>query len=195
MAADGLRIFIVGLGYLLPIAILSGLVLVPISLVGNSSEGNPSRLALPFIGLSYLFFGLYGLALTFLQPAVFAVFIADHSIGQCFSPRRIRQVIASQQWMYLAVVAVLFGVGQLISFGFILLIVGVAFTAFYYLVVYAGFAGQLARPLLPGPPAGLTAYQYPPPGTPWGAPGPYGPPPPGYGPPPHGYGPPPAPPG
>jgi hypothetical protein len=144
-AADGLRAIVILIGYLVPMFLLMALGLL---LVGLSGE-TPDAPAIAVMILGYLVVFLYGFAITALQPAIFAVFIAERSIAACFRPRLLQTVIAAQGWSYLAVAALLVGVSQLTGAGIILFLVGILFTSFNYLVVYAHFAGQLARPLMP----------------------------------------------
>jgi len=192
LAMDGLRAVVVGFVYLLPMFLM----FVLAAALGGS--GNTASLTtLPLIFVLYALMIGYALALAALHPAIFATLIADDRIASCFSPGRIRQVIAARRWMYLGVAASLIGLGQIVYVGLFGLVVGIGLTGFYYLVISFCFAGQLAQPLLTGAPYGLTPYGYGP-QAPVPAYGPYGYGPYGYGPPAPAYGygapPPPAPP-
>ena len=148
-AGDGLRALVVMIGYFLPMFVVYFVMMVPLFLFEEYGEPPPFAF-FGFFGVMLLLF-LYGVAMAFLQPAIFAVFIAEGSIGACFSPRRLKAVIRYWGGMYLGAAAVIFGIGQLAAFGFILFFVGVAFTYFYLMAFTAHISGQLARPLLPAP--------------------------------------------
>lgn len=172
MAADGLRAVVVTAGYLLPLFLAYVIAVIPMAI--SPDTGNDAAGGVFFVGgvLVFLVFMAYALAYALLQPAIFAVFIAEGSIGACFSPRRIRAVVTRWGGTYFAVAVILIGISQLVGFGFILFLIGIAFTYFYFMAVSAHFAGQLARPLLPvaHPPA-------PPSEAPPAAPSPASPPP------------------
>lgn len=155
LAGIGLRLLVVIAGYFAPI--LAGFVpFLFLVVLAEAGGGEPAPLLIvPFWGVSILLVALYALALAALQPAVLAAFVAEDRIAACFSPRILRQVIAPRGWSYLGLAAIVYGISQVVGVGIFLLVVGIGFTYFYYLAVFAHFAGQLARPLLPGaPPAG-----------------------------------------
>jgi hypothetical protein len=149
-AADGFRAIVVMIGYLLPILLL----FLPSMLIGAALEEQaPPAPVFALFFLGYVGIVAYGLAISLLQPAIFAVFIAEGRVGACFQPSLLKAVIKPRGLSYLAVAAVLIGVSQLVGIGFLIFIVGILFTAFYFLVLYAHYAGQLARPLtLPASP-------------------------------------------
>lgn len=149
MAADGLRAVVVTAGYLLPLFLAYVIAVIPMAI--SPDTGNDAAGGVFFVGgvLVFLVFMAYALAYALLQPAIFAVFIAEGSIGACFSPRRIRAVVTRWGGTYFAVAVILIGISQLVGFGFILFLIGIAFTYFYFMAVSAHFAGQLARPLVP----------------------------------------------
>lgn len=204
MIADGFKAAVVMLIYALPLYIVMAAVFVPL-VVWASQHPDSTQQPPQFLGGFFLLFplvGLYGIALAGLQPAIFAVFIADGRIKSCLSPSRIKAVIRPHGGAYIGVAAILYGIALGAELGVIAAVIGVAFTFFYYLFVYACFAGQLARGVMAPPPGGwppspaakapaapyypgygypgygYQGYGYPPPqGYGWG-PAPAGPPPP-----------------
>lgn len=148
LALDGLRALIVMLVYSLPMVALYMIAIVPMFLAEEGEE--PGLWVFGSLGLFLLLFA-YGLALAAIQPAIYAVFIADGSIGACLSPSRLKEVIRHWRGTYVAAAAVVFGVSQLVGFGFILFLIGIVFTSFYFGAFAAHISGQLARPLLVAP--------------------------------------------
>lgn len=151
MAADGLRAMVVMFIYSLPMFVLYLVAIFP-TFVAEEPGGDFESPFLFFgsLGLFLVLFA-YGLALAAAQPAIFAVLIADGSIGACLTPSRLKSVVQYWRGTYVAAAAVIFGISQLVGFGFILLIIGIAFTAFYFAATTAHLSGQLARALLPAP--------------------------------------------
>ncbi len=148
MAADGLRAVVIMIGYLVPIVLVYIVAVVPLIVAGET--GNEPASGLVFFGSFGILFllMLYGLGLAVLQPAIFAVFISEGSVGACFSPRRLKAVIKYWRGTYVGAAAIIFGISQLVGFGFILFIIGIAFAYFYFMAFTAHVSGQLARPLL-----------------------------------------------
>ncbi len=150
MAGDGLKALVVIVLYALPIFVVYFLAFIPIILLGESAEPPPAFFLLTF-GMMFLVM-IYGLALAAVQPALFAVFIADGTIGSCFRFQRIKEVMKAWGGDYAGAAAIVFGMAYLFQFGFILLLIGIFFTAFYHLAFTSNVAGQLARPLITGIP-------------------------------------------
>lgn len=155
MAGDGFKAAFIGIVYMLPMFVLYGVM----GASGYMDESAAVQSGAEFAGFMFTMFlaMLYGLALSAVQPAVFAVYIADGKVGSCFSYRRIKQVFSSWRSTYIAAAAILLGVGSLAGVGFILLIVGMAATYFYYLAFYSHLCGQLARPVMQDQPASPVA--------------------------------------
>lgn len=149
MAADGLKAVVIMLLYSIPIVVVYFLALIPMFLMSSdSSEGSPLFIFSTF-GMMLLFMA-YALALVAIQPALFAVFIADGTIGSCFRFQRIKDLIKTWGGDYAAAAAIVFGMSYVGQFGFILLFIGVFFTMFYHLAFTSHISGQLARPLITG---------------------------------------------
>jgi len=148
MAGDGLKALVVLLLYSLPIFVVYALTFIPLFLLSESSEAPPAFFFLSF-GMMFLVM-IYGLAFVAVQPALFAVFIADGTIGSCFRFQRIKQVMKTWGGDYAGAAAIVFGMAYLFQFGFILLFIGIFFTGFYHLAFTSHVAGQLAGPLITG---------------------------------------------
>lgn len=165
MAGDGLRAVVVMFGYTLPMLVLYLVAIVPLILTDTAESDAVGGIFVAAGILVFVVFILYALAFAALQPAIFAIFIAEGSIGACFSPRRLKVLIRHWGGTYFAVAAILLGISQLVGFGIILFFIGIAFTYFYFMAVAAHFAGQLSRPLLrvtsPTPPSDWTAPKAP----------------------------------
>jgi hypothetical protein len=149
MAADGLKAVVVMLLYSVPIIVVYVLALIPMFLMSSDgSEGSPLFIFSTFgIGLVAI---AYALVFVAMQPAVFAVFIADGTIGSCFRFERIKDLVKTWGGDYAAAAAIVFGMSYAGQLGFILLFIGVFFTMFYHLAFTSHVSGQLARPLITG---------------------------------------------
>lgn len=148
MAADGLKAVVIMLLYTLPMLVVYFLALIPIFLMPETSEGSPLFIFSTF-GMMLLFMA-YVLAFVAIQPALFAVFIADGTIGSCFRFQRMKDLIKTWGGDYAAAAAIVFGLSYAAQFGFVLLFIGVFFTMFYHLAFASHISGQLARPLITG---------------------------------------------
>lgn len=148
MAADGLKAVVIMLLYSLPILGVYVLALIPIFLMPGTSEGSPLFIFSTF-GMMFLFMA-YALVLVAMQPALFAVYIADGTIGSCFRFQRIKDLVKTWGGDYAAAAAIVFGMSYVGQLGFILLFIGVFFTMFYHLAFTSHVSGQLARPLITG---------------------------------------------
>lgn len=150
MAADGFKALVILLLYSLPIIVFYALAFIPIFLFGSGSGAEPST------GFMFSVYGMmfvmmaYSLVLAAFQPALFAIFIADGTIGSCFRLQRIKELVKTWGGDYAGAAAIVFGMSYLVQFGFILLLIGVFFTGFYHLAFTSHVAGQLARPLITG---------------------------------------------
>jgi hypothetical protein len=146
--ADGFKAMVVMSLYSLPISIMYFAAVLPAFLAAGGRE----EFATPFFTVN--FFAMiwamiiYGLALAFVQPALFAVYIAAGTVSSCFSLRRLRSVISHWGGSYVAAAAIIFATSQLAWIGIVLVFIGIAFTAFYHLAFMAHISGQLARPLM-----------------------------------------------
>lgn len=157
MAADGLKACVVMFLYALPIVGVYVLTFIPMLLLSESSYPEPPGLAIfGMFGLMFLVM-VYSLALAAVQPALFAIYINEGSIGSCFSLARIKAVLKQWGGDYAGAAAIVFGMAYASQFGFILLFVGVFFTSFYHLAFTSHVSGQLARPFITGVPAPVSA--------------------------------------
>ncbi len=149
MAADGLKAVVIMLLYSVPIIVFYFLALIPMFLMSSdTSEGSPLFIFSTF-GMMLLFMA-YALVFVAMQPALFAVFIADGTIGSCFRFERIKELVKTWGGDYAAAAAIVFGMSYAAQFGFVLLFIGVFFTMFYHLAFASHVSGQLARPLITG---------------------------------------------
>lgn len=161
MAGDGLRAVIVMFLYALPIFVFYLLAFIPMFLMSADSTESPAGFLFSMFGMMF-FMMAYSLVLAAVQPALFAIFIADGTIGSCFNFQRIKQVIKTWGGDYAGAAAIVFGMGYLIQFGFIFLIIGIFFTVFYHLAFTSHVSGQLARPLITGTSPTVAANPAPP---------------------------------
>jgi hypothetical protein len=148
MAADGLRAAVIMLLYALPMLVVYVLALIPLFLMPETSEGSPLFIFSTF-GMMLLFIAC-ALGFVAMQPALFAVFIANGTIGSCFRFQRIKDLVKTWGGNYAAAAAIVLGMGYVGQLGFILLLIGVFFTMFFHLAFTAHVSGQLARPLITG---------------------------------------------
>ena len=149
MAGDGLKAAVIWILYALPMFIIYAVAFVPFFFMGIGGSEPPAAFMFMTFAMMFLIM-LYGLALAALQPALFAVFIADGTIGSCFNFQRIKSVLKHWGGDYAGAAAIVFGMSYLLQFGFIFLLIGIFFTGFYHLAFTSNVAGQLARPLIPG---------------------------------------------
>jgi hypothetical protein len=151
---DGFKAGVVMLLYSLPIFVIYAAAMLPafLAALGREEFATPSS-TFQFFALFWLLM-IYGFAMAFLQPAIFATFIARGTIASCFSVRRLGDVIRYWRGSYVAAAAIIFGLSQLAGLGVILLVIGIAFTAFYHVAFTSHISGQLARPLMGELPSG-----------------------------------------
>lgn len=147
MMGDGFKAAFIGFVYILPVFVLYGFM----GATGFVDETSAEPSGAAFAGSVFAMFlvMLYSLALAALQPAVFAVYIADGRVGSCFSYTRIKQVFTAWRSTYVAAAAVLLGVGSMAGIGVVFFVIGMAATYFYYIAFYSHLCGQLARPIMP----------------------------------------------
>jgi hypothetical protein len=138
----GLKMFVIGIVYALPIILLSICANLPVMFMGNGGdETTASIISLLSICVSCIS-AIYGIALWFLIPAALAKFVVAGEIGAAF---RFSEVIALVRAAPAAYVLALLGgivAGLIAGLGVILCVIGVIFTIAYSYVIQGHLWGQ-----------------------------------------------------
>jgi hypothetical protein len=137
----GLKMFVIGLVYALPIILLSVCSVLPMVFVGDSNDNALSTLLI----LSYCFYcliALYGIALWFLIPAAFANFVVTDELGAAFRFSQVIGLVRAAPSAYLLALVGSIVAGFIGGLGGILCVIGVVFTVAYAYIIQSHLWGQ-----------------------------------------------------
>ena len=138
----GLKMFVIGLVYALPIILLSICANLPVMFLGNGNDETVGSI----IGLLSACIGclsaIYGIALWFVIPAALANFVVTGEIGAAFRFSEVIALVRAAPSAYL--LALLGGIvaGLIAGLGVILCVIGVIFTMAYAYVIQGHLWGQ-----------------------------------------------------
>jgi hypothetical protein len=135
----GLKAFVIGLVYSLPILVI----MVPTSLLGvfDNSNNSISIIELLMICLS-CFMALYGLLISLVWPAAAGELAANDDLGAALNPAHILRLVQAAPGAYLIVFLGTIAAGIVASFGLVLCLVGILFTAAYAYAIQGHLIGQ-----------------------------------------------------
>jgi uncharacterized protein DUF4013 len=144
--SEGVKLFLVGLIYAIPIAIVAMILIVPMAIMGNNSDNETVR---SMAGMSAtciwcLVFPL-GLALSLWLPGALLMVIVTGDFKAGFDFGRIFRFIRANIGNYLLSFVVAIVASFAAQLGFILLCIGVVFTAFWARTVAAYAFAQTYR--------------------------------------------------
>jgi len=144
--SEGLKLFVVGLIYTIPILIVVGIVFIPAIIAGGSTDNDTIR---QMAGMSAtcmwcLIFPL-GLALALWMPAAMLMVVVSGDFSAGFDFRRIIAFIRGNAGNYILAFVAWMVARFAASLGFLLLCVGILFTVFWAYLVAAHAFGQVYR--------------------------------------------------
>lgn len=138
----GLKMFVIGLVYALPIILLSVCANVPYMFLGDSSDETMiSIISIASICVSCLS-ALYGIALGFVIPAAFANFVVTDELGAAFRFSEVFGLVRAAPAAYLLALIGSIVAGIVASLGLILCFIGVIFTVAWSYVIQSHLWGQ-----------------------------------------------------
>jgi uncharacterized membrane protein len=144
----GFLAFVIGLGYGLPIILLSLLMSIVLVAVGGfSGESSSSETIMLIVMVVQICFGfvaiIYGLAMAFFNSAALGNFLANgEQLGAAFRVKEIWDYLKLAIVPYLLVIVGGFVANLIGSLGSIICIVGLLVTMPYAMAVYGHFIGQ-----------------------------------------------------
>lgn len=145
--AEGVKLFVVGLIYALPVFVLIGGMFIPVILVAMAGNGHEA--ANDVTGLMSGFMGCLiapvSLLMTFWMPGALLMTIMTGEIGAAFDFGRIWRFIRGNIANYLLAVVVYLVARMAAGFGIMLFCIGVVFTSFWAMLVAAHAFGQAWR--------------------------------------------------
>jgi hypothetical protein len=154
----GLKLMVVVLVWLAPVWVVSVCVIVPLSTAMDSDAAG--LIVLPLQCL----ISILSIAILFLYPLIISRFAMTEQIGDGLKFGEIFAEAQRYPKELLIVLVVYWVVGIVASFGLILCVIGVLFTSFIAMLIYAHLIGQLRRTVdtMGGPPppsaAGAAGY-------------------------------------
>jgi hypothetical protein len=138
----GLKMFVIGLVYALPIILLSICANVPFMFLQDSGDDTMITLiSTASICISCLS-GLYGIALGFVIPAAFANFVVTGDLGAAFRFSEVFGLVRAAPAAYLLALIGSIVAGVVASLGLILCFIGVIFTMAWAYVIQSHLWGQ-----------------------------------------------------
>lgn len=143
---EGFKLFVIGIVYAIPIALLIAALVIPAAVLSNVGDNETMR---DFGGLGVscvwcLVFPL-GLALTFWLPAAMLMAITSGQFSAAFEFGHIARFIRANIGNYLLAIVVLFVARFAAGLGVFLLCIGLIFTHFWAYAVTAFAFGQVYR--------------------------------------------------
>ena len=138
---DGLKLIVVGFGYMLPIIILTALLIIPAVMLGM--DNRTGDLSGVFASCVVLLILPVSFLISVILPAAALRCIVLGKVSAAFDIRAVLGFVRENVGNYLMAIAIYFVAGFAAQFGVILLCVGVVFTAFLALAVAAHAFGQV----------------------------------------------------
>jgi uncharacterized protein DUF4013 len=144
--AEGFKLFVVGLVYTIPIALLIAILIIPVAIMSNVGDNDAVR---TFGGMSVscvwcLIFPL-GLALALWLPAALLMVITSGQFSAAFDFTHIARFIRANIGNYILAFVVWLVARFAAGLGILLLCIGVIFTFFWAFAVAAYAFGQVYR--------------------------------------------------
>ena len=142
---DGLKFLAGYLVYFIPVILLS-IALIPVAIVADSGGVVEDAIAVAMMCISCLIIIIAFVPLL-LYPGLYIQYAKDDQISDMFDLAEIWDLFKADSANYTIILLMVFFVlGFLASFGVLLCVIGVFFTAWWAQLVAAHMIGQLARP-------------------------------------------------
>jgi len=138
----GLKMFVIGLVYALPIILVSICFSLPSVFMQN---GGDDTMAAALSAISFCMsciFALYGIAMAFIIPAAYANFAVTDELGSAFRFSEVFGLVRTAPSAYLLVLLGSIVAGLIAGLGIILCFIGVIFTSAYAYVIQSHLWGQ-----------------------------------------------------
>jgi hypothetical protein len=143
--SEGLVLLLVGVIYLLPVAILSTLIAIPAAITGASDQAAIRDAGGAIFGCASCIVSMLSFAVSLLLPAAMLMVITTRQLGAAFDFKRMWAFISANIGNYLLALLTQIIASILSAAGLILLCIGVVFTQFWASVVTAHAFGQVYR--------------------------------------------------
>jgi hypothetical protein len=142
---EGLRLFAVVLTYILPLIVLALFIMVPASILSGLDNDAAQFFGSTISGCVACLFVPLSLAVTFFLPASLLFATVDQRFSAAFEFRRIWPFLKANIGNYLLAIVVYLVARFIGGFGFMLLCIGIIFTAFWSFLITAHGLAQVYR--------------------------------------------------
>lgn len=146
--ADGVKVFVITMVYALPLFVIWGFAMGGMALSGAFENEEAGALVAAFSGCWMLIMSLFALVYSIMLPSVLITFVGTGSMAEAFNVRRVMRFVVENPANY-ALAWLIYLVANFVGqAGFVLLCIGIVFTAFWSVVAstYAfADAWRLAR--------------------------------------------------
>jgi len=144
---EGLKLFAVALVYAIPVILIAGIAIVPMIIINAGADDNEALRSFAGMSASCVWCVMFpiSIALAVWMPAALLMAVVTGEFSAGFDFRRIWQFIRANVGNYILAFVVWLVARFAASFGFILLCVGVFFTAFWAFCVAAYAFGEVYR--------------------------------------------------
>jgi len=144
---EGLKLFAVALVYAIPVILIAGIAIVPMIIINAGADNNEALRSFAGMSASCVWCVMFpiSIALAVWMPAALLMAVVTGEFSAGFDFRRIWQFIRANVGNYILAFVVWLVARFAASFGFILLCVGVFFTAFWAFCVAAYAFGEVYR--------------------------------------------------
>jgi len=144
---EGLKLFAVALVYAIPVILIAGIAIVPMIIINAGADNNEALRSFAGMSASCVWCVMFpiSIALAVWMPAALLMVVVTGEFSAGFDFRRIWQFIRANVGNYILAFVVWLVARFAASFGFILLCVGVFFTAFWAFCVAAYAFGEVYR--------------------------------------------------
>ncbi len=142
---EGLKLFVVGVAYIVPLIIVAVAVGIPGALMGAAENEGLRNVGGCVLGSIWCLVVPLSLAITFFLPAALLMVVITRRMGAAFEFGAIWAFIRANIGNYLLAVVIYLVARFLAGFGFILLCIGVIFTEFWAMAVTTYAFAQVYR--------------------------------------------------
>jgi hypothetical protein len=144
---EGLKLFAVALVYAIPVILIAGIAIVPMIIINAGADDNEALRSFAGMSASCVWCVMFpiSIALAVWMPAALLMVVVTGEFSAGFDFKRIWQFIRANVGNYILAFVVWLVARFAASFGFILLCVGVFFTAFWAFCVAAYAFGEVYR--------------------------------------------------
>jgi len=144
---EGLKLFAVALVYAIPVILIAGIAIVPMIIINAGADNNEALRSFAGMSASCVWCVMFpiSIALAVWMPAALLMVVVTGEFSAGFDFKRIWQFIRANVGNYILAFVVWLVARFAASFGFILLCVGVFFTAFWAFCVAAYAFGEVYR--------------------------------------------------